>query len=267
MFVVEVFFNPRFVRVTGEQHKVGRTILKISLAYNYTPLPTLELYAYDKFMEKLLFLLFMLYFLPKAMAQECIGSETAKHFVVYLHGIDTQEPSPQEKTNREKLNSLAKKLNLRIAIPRATKKCPNEPAMLCWGWNFNDAEVTKLTLEEVAAKAKKCFPKAEKQILLGFSNGGFVVNRIVQDCLKTPYSKLVSIAAGGSWKTGTAQDLSRCGSIVFLIGQKDEFNYVSVKKYETWLKQNKATTKLVEFSGSHELPSNELEQVLRNIIK
>lgn len=217
--------------------------------------------------QSLLIYLLILSTLPVARAQECLGSEKAKHSVVYLHGMDTTSPSPQEMRNREVLNDLAQKLNLRIALPRAISICPNNQNQICWGWDFSDVSSITSSLEIVSAAAKKCFSKSNHIILLGFSNGGFVVNRLIQDCLKTPYTQFISVAAGGTWNANSTKDLSQCGSLVLLIGRKDSSNYKPVKEYHSWLKQNKAATTLIEFPGSHELPSKELEQTLQALTR
>jgi hypothetical protein len=52
-----------------------------------------------------------------------------------------------------------------------------------------------------------------------------------------------------------------------MIGKEDHFNLRTVREYNSWLKQNKVTTSLVEFSGGHEIPKRELKQILRDLTK
>ena len=87
----------------------------------------------------------------------CLGPKKASHFAIYLHGMDSVVPSIQELQNRETLEKIANKLNLRIAIPRATNRCLQQPNLLCWGWDENTSLKTLNALKDIPRSAEQCF--------------------------------------------------------------------------------------------------------------
>lgn len=198
---------------------------------------------------------------------ECIGPKTASNFAVYLHGMDTQKPSPQEQSNRQKLLKIADRLNIRIALPRATDLCPNDKNLLCWGWNFKDSKIVDAALSTSVKAETECFPNKKKIGLIGFSNGGFIVNQIIKDCTKTEFSWFISIGAAGSWNDSSIKDLNQCGRISLLAGKQDKSNYENIKNLAAWLRKNKAQVRLIEYENGHEIPEKELEQELKGYLE
>ncbi|OFZ79400.1 MAG: hypothetical protein A2603_14515 [Bdellovibrionales bacterium RIFOXYD1_FULL_55_31] len=122
------------------------------------------------------------------MAQtDCLGTWAAKHYLIYLHGMDTESPSPQEQQNREMLSRLAQVLNLRIALPRAKNACPTQPNLKCWDWAFTK-EAVQAELANAIAEANQCFPDGAAFSFVGFSNGGYLVNAAIQNCIQKGHS-------------------------------------------------------------------------------
>lgn len=206
-------------------------------------------------------------FSTPAWSIECIGLKDAKNSVVYLHGMDTEIPGEQEILIRQKLTTLAAKLNMRIALPRASDTCPTNSKLLCWGWNFNDSKVVNAALANAALAAKECFPKAKKMGLLGFSNGGFVANQIIRDCKHTQFSWFISIGAAGDWNSADSKDLSKCGQLQLFAGKQDKSNYKNIKTFAAWLKERKAKVDLIEYEEGHTVPLKALELSLQEILK
>ncbi len=198
---------------------------------------------------------------------DCIGPKTASNFAVYLHGMDTQKPSTQELSNRQKLLDIANVLNIRIALPRATDPCPTDKNLICWGWNFNDSKVIDLALSASAKAEAECFSNGKPVGLIGFSNGGFVANQIVEGCKKSEFSWFISIGAAGSWSDSKIIDLSKCGRISLLAGKQDKYNYENIKNLASWFKKSKTQVSLIEYEGGHEVPAMELEQELNRYLK
>lgn len=208
----------------------------------------------------------VLFLSSTAWSYECIGPKAASNFAVYLHGMDTQKPSSQEQSNRQKLAEIADKLNIRIAVPRANDRCPTDKNLICWGWNFNDSKIIDAAISASANAQAECFSKAKTVGLIGFSNGGFIANQIVKDCKKSEYSWFVSIGAAGSWNDSNSKDLSQCGKISLLAGRQDKSNYESIKNLAAWFKKNKAQVNFIEYDSSHEIPTKELEQELKGYL-
>src|SRR5262249_37570459 len=111
----------------------------------------------------------------------CIGPADAKRFAVYLHGADAPALSDQEVGNRRTLAQIAKELSIRIALPRASSTCPNQPGSVCWGWTYNDAERTA-AVTAIDAAAAACFPTDRRFVLIGFSNGGYLLEKLFRTC-------------------------------------------------------------------------------------
>ena len=65
---------------------------------------------------------------PVELSTTCIGPLDATHSMIYLHGMDSVNPSAKELHNRDILFRIALKLKIKIALPRATMACPN---LLC----------------------------------------------------------------------------------------------------------------------------------------
>lgn len=202
---------------------------------------------------------------PTYALDECIGAKDSTTVAIYLHGMDTESPSPQELENRKTLKKISESLNIGIVLPRSNTKCPHK-TQICWGWNFNEAGVVDTILKTAQQTKEKCFPKSKHTGLIGFSNGGFVVNQIVKDCRKNNFDWLISIGAGGSWDQNDKKDLSNCGSLTLMAGKKDTANYEPIKKLGKFLKAHKAKVTVIEYDGGHTLPEKNLENVLTSVI-
>ncbi len=68
---------------------------------------------------------------------DCLGNPDADNTIVYLHGLDTEPPGPQELENRKILAQLAEVAQVRIALPRGSEICGK---LHCWGWNSDNKE-------------------------------------------------------------------------------------------------------------------------------
>lgn len=177
--------------------------------------------------------------------------------------MDTEPPSSQELENRKVLTKISTSLNIGIALPRAQSKCPNKN-QICWGWNFNEKASIDSALKVAKETKERCFPKAQHITLIGFSNGGHVVNQIIKDCRNNEFDQLVSIGAGSTWNKDETKDLSQCGSITLIAGKKDASNYQLIKELDKWFKKRKANVKVIEHDDGHILPQKDLENILKS---
>ncbi|MGK5085719.1 hypothetical protein WDW37_20715 [Bdellovibrionota bacterium FG-1] len=193
----------------------------------------------------------------------CIGPESATQFAIYLQGQDSDPPSQQELGNRQNLSNLAKALNVRIALPRATQHCPNKPDLLCWGWEFNKQTALD-SISTINAAAAACFPNADRMGIIGFSSGGYLSNQIFQNCLgfqTVPITKWFVNAGStfGSWSSSDgSNNYSRCGPLVLIAGRQDQFNFDPKNAYFDFLKSHGADVALQLFDGGHILPDEPL---------
>jgi predicted esterase len=195
----------------------------------------------------------------RPLAIECAGDPSAKMGIVYLHGMDVPEKSAQERQNREIITRIAAKLGARVTFPRAEARCPGGGTQICWGWKFDAAELRllrqKITTAAVACGAPPAF------VVVGFSNGGYAVNRLFEECLFEPGQLLVSVAAGNQpYKriTGNEKSIGKCGTLKMLVGKKDHFNNRNTHQYVEDLMGREGQVFLTVFSGGHEIPENAL---------
>lgn len=193
---------------------------------------------------------------------QCIGPSTATRFVVYLHGMDTPVPGSLEMKNRSRLEKVANELNMRIALPRATVNCPSRPELKCWTWAVS--ENLEPTLDRIENAANDCFPE-QKYSVLGFSNGGYLVHKLLRACAHRNFTSLISYGAAGSWLASDPQDLSNCPlSLSMNVGKSDSsVTTTSVKLYEHFKALN-ADVSFQNYDGAHELTVESLLQSLSN---
>lgn len=196
----------------------------------------------------------------------CLGSQNAESFAIYLHGMDGQTPSEQEMTNRETLAALARKLSIRIALPRARMACPSQPGSICWGWSFDDAEV-KAAMSIVRDAARSCFG-GKPAALVGFSNGGYLLTKLIRSCsLKSELAEATRvITVGAGMIKGPLEpkpeSLVECGELTMLVGTKDEYNFDPSGNLFRGLRGKNANVREVRFDGGHFLDEASLGHAL-----
>ncbi len=194
----------------------------------------------------------------------CLGEESALLFGAYLHGMDTIDPSKQELENRKLLDTIAKELNMRIAIPRSKDSCSPTKEKTCWIQSSRE-DVTK-TYEAIASSVSKCFPQDAKFGLIAFSNGGYLAGKIVNYCITPQPLWAILIGSGGTAREISRPSLKECAPLFILIGKNDLANK-SAKNYKSQMERLGADVKLTEFQGGHVVPFDSLVSTLKDIIK
>ncbi len=202
----------------------------------------------------------------------CIGPADATRFAVYLHGVDEVSISDQEIHNRQSLDAIAKSLSLRIALPRASMPCPNQPASLCWGWAF-DAHELDGAADAVTRAAGACFGRAKPFGLIGFSNGGYLLTKLLRTC--TLHAKLPDAAwvltVGSTMLQGPLEsqpdDLSACGRLVMVSGTRDTYNFDPADHLLHALRDKRADVRGVRFDGPHGVPEEPTRTVIAELLR
>lgn len=193
----------------------------------------------------------------------CGGVANTSSGLIYLHGMDTFEPSIQELGNRQILQDVANLLNLKIAMPRATLNCPQNPKQICWGWTFDERERTNI-FSKITEAATTCGLDLKNSVVVGFSNGGHAVNALFEHC-KLDVLKL-SVSSGAAKFSGQlppeTPPLTGCGSLVLLTGTNDRFNFDPSHNLERQLLAKGANTIEVDFDGGHVLSEKALLSAL-----
>ncbi len=194
---------------------------------------------------------------------DCIGPETATKYIVYLHGMDTVLPSPQERGNRSILEELAKNLNIRFALPRATDKCPTNPQQICWTWAAKTGADLAPVKNAVKTAASDCFAK-KNYTVIGFSNGGVAVTALLRLCERVDFKSAIVIGAAGGWFSSDPKTLTDCDlKLTSLLGSEDQSNQKPVRDLVNHLITLKASISLVEYTGGHRLVYEPLFSLLK----
>jgi predicted esterase len=196
----------------------------------------------------------------------CLGPTNATSFAIYLHGMDGQTPSDQEIGNREVLASIAERLSMRIALPRSTRACPTQKGSICWGWSFDDTELDEAT-STLRAAAATCFGD-KPVVLVGFSNGGYLLTRLVSTCTlgrRMPRATRVVTVGSGNLSAPLGPQptsLADCGELTMLVGERDQYNFDPKGNLLKELHAKNANAREVRFDGGHLLVTEPLERVL-----
>ena len=184
---------------------------------------------------------------------DCIGSSSAKHHFVYLHGTDTFGPSWREIENREVLRVLADTLDLSIALPRSP-----------FGrWPMQDASDFQWSLATIHRAAGTCFPRDARYGVVGFSDGGYLVNDVFARCIPSEALWLVSVGGEGSMQPGV-RDLSRCGALRVIMGRHEPV-FSSTQFFVTSAARRHADIRLIIHRDGHALPLAETRNVLAEL--
>jgi predicted esterase len=201
----------------------------------------------------------------------CLGPADATHFAVYLHGVDEPSVSEQELGNRQSLDTIARSLSMRIALPRASMPCANQPSSLCWGWAFDEREVDVAT-EAVKRAATSCFGAGHPFGLIGFSNGGYLVTKLLRTCElhDTLPEATWMLTVGSAMNHGPLEprpeDLSRCGRLVMLVGTHDTYNFDPDDGLLHALEAKHADVSGVRFDGGHVVPEDPTRTALSELM-
>lgn len=197
----------------------------------------------------------------------CIGSDNSKYGAIYLHGTDSVDPSEQEKKNREILQSISKRFDIKVALPRAKDLCDQSKDQLCWGWKFDQDEVNKI--QNIIESSSKICKLPSRKILIGFSNGAYALNKLFRLCYLKQDQTIISQGANtlrGPLEYNT-RNLSNCGKLIFISGKKDKYNYDTSNSYSKKLVEKSAHVEIVEFEGGHEMDLESLSDAIKSSIQ
>ena len=222
--------------------------------------------TFSKMLPLFFFILTLLIFNQTSYATDCLGPINAKINVIYLHGIDTTKPNSLELQNRERLQKIANALSARISLPRSPQLCKDQ-TKLCWNPNIDQAENAKALLQEATELSKECFHSNDSQPhLIGFSSGGFLVNKIIRYCLKRNFQSIMSIGASSATDESDPRDLTNCSPLRMLVS-RTEATREAAEKFYSIIKQRNGNIRLDYFDGDHELPQKETLKILDEQIK
>ncbi len=161
------------------------------------------------------------------------------------------------------LTQLAEKLGYRIAIPEATTLCQGHGALYCW--RGERLENLARTWAAVTAAAAECFPngaQSEDFGVIGFSNGGYHVAKVVMRGLAPHPKWAVSIGAAGH--LANAEGASATAKAIpfrVIAGKRDSVRH-EARALASSLSARGYATEFREVEGGHAVPLAELEALM-----
>ncbi len=184
---------------------------------------------------------------------DLIGSSSARHRVVYLHGMDTYGPAWIEIRNRETLRALARDLGLFVALPRAPERM----------WPYETAGEYERSLSLVRSAARASFPEGSRFGVVGFSQGGYFAGRLFQSRRDDDIAWIIAVGSTGDVLSGGS--LVGHGPFRIVIGNA-EADSQSAHAFARLLARRKADVRVFEFEGVHGLPLRGTRDALLSVL-
>lgn len=180
-----------------------------------------------------------------------LGSPNSDHIWVYLCGLSQSIDSEKEGAHLQ-LNAIGTHLNIKFLAITPQNRCKDLQNKLCW------PNKTKDEILQTYQKIKDAIGDKKIDGFIGFSNGGFFLNRLAQYVeLKTP---IISIGAAGPLEYA-----GKVNTIYLLIGKKDEWHYEHAKNFYAAAQNSNVKINLIEYEDGHVIPENILEKLLESL--
>ena len=196
---------------------------------------------------------------PASYPTVCLGDATASKRAIFLHGIMPNSAKALESEYLGDLTILAREGGLRLAVPRSTQACKDGPQRACW--LGNDQESIARTYQTLVRSTAPCFPEGAPFGLIGFSNGGYYVGRVVMRCLKPQPAWALTIGSAGDLMHATSDDLGTCAPTMVLVGEKDMVKN-GARLFAEALAKKKLRVQFKTYPGGHTVPY----RLLRDLI-
>jgi len=192
---------------------------------------------------------------PRHHSNDCeefivLGDKNSKRQWVYLSGLTPTFDSPQEIINRKILDEIGHKLGIGFFAIRPKNRSSEFNNMLCWPhYSMKDVFSTYRTITKVLEQR----PIAG---WIGFSNGGFFLNRLVQ--YKELDVPVIAIGASGYLQ------ISLKNRLYLMVGNSDPICEL-VKKLYQQTEGSLLTTTLIEYDGNHTIVRKPLQDLLQKL--
>jgi len=177
-----------------------------------------------------------------------LGESSSKKTWVYLCGLTPHINSLQETENRQILDDLGKKLSIKILAVHPFDRCKRAEEKLCW--LHYTPEQTMDTYHKILNEIGNINVSG----FIGFSNGGFFLNKLAQ--IQSLEAPIISVGAGGSLSHPRAKN-----TLSLVIGRLEP-TYDSALKFFKAAKGSPLSITLIEHEGGHILPRVSLYQLL-----
>lgn len=173
-----------------------------------------------------------------------------EHQIIYFHGLDKDPPKIAEISRQTQFETLSKRLNANIWIARSSQNCKN---LKCWP--HQSPEAIKQEWEKIKSSSSGCIDFDKPTGLIGFSNGGYYVTKLMQTC---QYPNVIwGVATGSSGNMSS----SLCGDLHLLIGKRD-LTYTKAKNFFLSMKKKHTHIFFHDFHGGHDLNFDSLFKII-----
>lgn len=181
-----------------------------------------------------------------------IGDINSSRRWVYLGGLTSEFDGSQEQANRKVLDEIGKNIGISFIAVKPQTRCEDAQSQLCWPYQTPDA------LFKTEAQIRNEFRGERISGFIGFSNGAFFLNELVQHKqLRVP---VIAIAGAGKISKGPKRNRH------YLVISEKDLHYNSAKQL---VEDAKATPLKVAFisynDGQHVIPKAELNRLLADI--
>ncbi|MBS0271648.1 MAG: hypothetical protein JSR85_03250 [Proteobacteria bacterium] len=185
----------------------------------------------------------------ESVAMVELGASDSSKTWVYLCGLTEHINSEQEVENRSILDTLGKRLNLRFLAIHPFYRCGRVNYKLCWP--HYTPEQTLDVFDTILTVVR------DEQIsgYIGFSNGGFFLNQLSQ--MKELSLPIITIGAAGSYFEPSVSN-----NLTIIVGKLEPI-YGSARALYRNAKNSPLSVTFIEHDGSHIIPSNTLEKLMR----
>lgn len=182
-----------------------------------------------------------------------LGSLTSGKIWIYLCGLTKNLSSAQEVENRNILNNVGKDLNIKILAIKPKERCSEFDNKLCWPHNSHEQTLNTYSY------IKSIVKNIEISGFIGFSNGGFFLNKLAQ--IMELNKPIISIGSAGYLADTTFRN-----NIYLLIGKQDRYHYSYAQEFYNKSIGTPLHVILIEYDKGHEIPETVLENILGNLI-
>lgn len=182
-----------------------------------------------------------------------LGSFPSDKTWVYLCGLTATWNSEQEIENRVILEKIANAEKIQIVAIKPKNRCKEFNNKLCWP--HGTLEQIQTTYNEITIQVKG----RDIAGIIGFSNGGFFLNQLVQK-VKLPFP-VISIASAGMVTPSSIDN-----NIYLIIGVDDVYHYTPAISYYEYAKQlGNLHARLIKHSGGHAIPESVLHDLIHRL--
>lgn len=191
-----------------------------------------------------------IFFKTDTASYRILGDQKSDSVWVYLCGLTQDFDSPEEIQIRNSLDELGKKLQVTFIAIKPPVRCSLYGNALCW------PHETTQEIEDTYAYILKVLKDRKIAGVVGFSNGGFFINRLAQT--RSFDFPLISIGA-----SGYLADASHLNRLYLIVGKQDTYHYDDALNFYKSSQNSPLKIIFINHENGHSIPFGILENVIK----